>query len=378
MKWLALHSMVLVSIAALLAAETAHAQVLDKGKVTPVSHNEKKRRSKAKQMNLDDVELDVVPAEAAPTPLPAVEVVPPATRAALIRAEALEKLKDYAGVIRILKPLLDTIPRKGLLQIARAYRSINDSVNEIHALELVIAKNPKDYVAQTELGNAYFKAKRYEDAGTAFQTARTLNNKYRPAFDGTWTLLEKSDSKYEARTLLLDMIKTFGPDAKMTAAVCRMYSGEDFLEKAVEACHKAIETDPKNPDNYVHLAKSLRDQDHKAEAQKVIEDAAKSFSKSEDVQALAGDLRAADKNFADAYRYYKQAVVADPKSVRAQTGFARTAFELQKHGEAIAAFKAACRLDKKTGREFRSAYLELKNHKDESAHLYESELDACN
>ncbi len=356
MKW---STSVLAILFALSISSGVRARNLD------VSQKEKAKAS----VNLDDVQLDADPLEAPP---------PAAALQALAKADTFEKAKNFTSVIKVLKPTLEMQTRKGLLQLARAYRLTNDSMNEIHTLELVVAKNPKDYVAQALLGDAYLKAKRYDDAGKAFQASRALNSRYRPAYEGIWQTLEQSDSKYEARTLVLDMIKNFGPDAKTTAAICRSYSDEDFLEKAIEACRAAIATDPKNPENYVHLTTSLRDQDHKAEATKTIESAAHTFSKSEEVQSLAGELRAADKNYIDAYGFYQKAVAADPKSVRAQVGFAKSAFELQKHPDAIVAFKAACRLDRKTGRDFRAAYLQLKNSKDPSAHLYESDLDACN
>ncbi len=318
-------------------------------------------------IQLDDIKLDETPIKKAPS----------AAEAASTQADALEKAKDFNGVIKLLKPSLETLPRKDLLQIARAYKAVGDFTNEAHALELVVAKNPKDYVSQTLLGNAYLEAKRYDVAGTSFQAARAINNRYRPAYDGQWALLEKDDSKYEARTLVLDMIKTFGPDPKTSSALCKMYSVEDFLEKATEACRSAIEIDKKNPANYVYLAMSLRDQEHKPEADKLITDAAKRFPSSEEVQVLAGEMKIGDKNFAEAYKLYKQATVANPKSARAQSGFATSAFQLQKHTEAIEAFKTACRLDRKTGRDFRAASIQLKTNKDPKWMLYQTGLEAC-
>ena len=345
-------------------------------------------------VDLDDVELDA-PAEPAPKPKPATkpaskptpapvaktvvaeEKVSDDVRAALEKADLLEKAKDFDGVIKVLKPLMDQLPRKGLLQIARSYKATKDIPSEITALQLVTAKNPKDYVAQTQLGDALFRGKRYAEAGTAFNEAKTLNNRYRPAYDGLWSLLEVSDSKYEARTLVLDMVKIFGPDAKTAAALCRMYSTEDFLEKSAETCKTAIELDPKKPENYVYLAKTLRDQEQKDQSVKVIVDAAKIFSTSEEVQSLAGELKFADKDFSEAYRYYKQATTANPKSVPAQIGFANSAFEIQKLEESMAAYKAACRLDRKSGRDFRASFLKLKNLKDPRWIQWQTALEAC-
>lgn len=354
-----------------------------------LSQNKKTSNKKSsKDASVDDIELDETVSSPVQMPkalvtnpqVPALTPDAPLTseiKKDLAQAELAEKAKDSAGVVKALKPHLEKIPRKGLLQLARAYRALDDNVNEAAALEIVVAKNPSDYVTQTMLGEAYLKLKRFDVAGKAFLAARTLNNKYRPAYEGQWKVFEKDDSKYEARTLVLDMNKTFGPDPKITAAICRMYSGEDFLEKTVEGCRLAIATDNKNPDNYFHLAMALRDESEKDEAQKLIDDAAKRFPKSEKVQTLAGEMKAEAKDFASAYTYFKQATLADAKSVKANVGLGNAAFELRKHTEAIAAFEVACRIDKRSGRDFRAAALLARKNKDPQWMAYQSGLEAC-
>lgn len=381
MKWSA-------ALIALVTVMVFAGEVRAKGQATT---SQKEKSARAKSVNLDDIELDddapkaakpvedkAAAATTTPAAVPVDDKISDAMKATLDQAEALEKAKDFAGVVKLLRPSFESLPRRGLLMISRAYKALNDAPNEVRALESVTAKNPKDYVAQTQLGEAYLRAKRFDDAGHAFQAAMTLNNRYRPAFDGMWTLLETSDTKYEARTLVLDMVKTFGPDAKTSSALCRMYATEDFLEKTTEACRLAIKLDPKRADNYVHLATSLRDQEQQEESVKIIVDAAKRFPDSEDVQSLAGEMKANDRNFAEAYRYYKQAVASDPKSARAQVGFANAAFEVQKHDEAMAAYKLACKLDRKTGRDFRAAFLKVKNNKDPRWLKWQTALEDCN
>jgi tetratricopeptide (TPR) repeat protein len=264
--------------------------------------------------------------------------------------------------------------------LARAYGETKDIPSQIRALELVTAKNPKDYVALTELGSSYLKAKRIEDAATAFGAARELNSKYRPAYEGALNLLETTQEIYEARALVADIIKTFGPDAKTTATLCRLSSGEGFVpEKTEDACRRAIAADPKNPENYVFLTYALRDTDQKPQAFTTISSAASRFPASESVQILAGQMKADEKSFGEAYRFYDQAVKANASSARAQVGFAKSAFELQKHGEAIDAFVKACKLDRKTTLDFRQAATTLKKSKDAKWLLYQDAIDnRCN
>ncbi len=329
--------------------------------------------------SVDDIQLDDEPAkttgDAKPTAVIA-DKVPNATKSLVATAEKLEKEHQPQQVIETLKEKIAELPRSGLLMLARAYDATNETPSQTRALELVIAKNPKDYVALTLLGEAYLKAKRIEDAANTFGTARELNPKYRPAYEGALSLLETTQETYEARTLVIDIIKKFGPDAKSTATLCRLFSGEGFVpEKSENACRRAIGADPQNPDNYVYLTFALRDTEQKEQAFKTISGAASRFPASENVQSLAGELKASDKSFADSYRYYTQAVKANPGSARAQVGFAKSAFELQKHAESIEAFVRACKLDRKTTLDFRQAAQALKKSKDAKWLKYQDAID---
>jgi tetratricopeptide (TPR) repeat protein len=124
------------------------------------------------------------------------------------------------------------------------------------------------------------------------------------------------------------MIKIFGPTPKSQSELCRLFTSQDFLQKSEEHCRKAIELDPKNPENYVHLGMSLRDQEETDEAVKVLVDAAKRFPASENVLTSAAELKATKKDFAVSYELYKKATVVDPKSVRSWLGLAKSAHEL--------------------------------------------------
>lgn len=325
---------------------------------------------------LDDIELDDDGAAAAAQPVAVTEKIPDQIKLLLAAAQMHEKDGNSASVISTLKDKVDQLPRSGLLMLARAYEKTKEYPSQIRALELVIAKNPKDYVAITELGEGYLKAKRIEDAANAFGNAREINPKYRPAYEGALALLETTQETYEARTLVIDIIKKFGPDAKSTATLCRLYSGEGFVpEKSEDACRRAISADPKNPENYVYLTYALRDTEQKEQAFKTISGAASRFPASENVQSLAGELKATDKSFAESYRFYTQAVKANENSARAQVGFAKSAFELQKHAEAIEAFVKACKLDRKTTLDFRQAATTLKRNKDPKWLKYQDAID---
>lgn len=348
------------AVAALLALSLIACASHGEAKPTRSSSQATKQKKVSQSESLDDIELDVDEA----TPIEKQDVAPvvvsPKVKDAVAKAASLESKKQYADVLKILKPLVAELPRHGVLILYRAYKATGDHQGELQMLELLLAKNPKDYVVKTQEGEAFLKLNRVEDALTAFQEAKAMNKQYQPAYEGHWTTLEKAKDMYEARAALSDMVKVFGPTPRSQSQLCRLFSTEDFLEKAEEHCRKAIELDPKNPDNYVHLGMSLRDQEKPDAALALLMDASKRFPASEWVLSTAGDLKASKKDFGDAYELYKKAAAADQKSVRSWLGLAKSAHQLQKYPEAISAFQKACALDRKTSIHFRSAASDLK------------------
>jgi tetratricopeptide (TPR) repeat protein len=293
-------------------------------------------------------------------------------------ASKLEAKRDHSGVTKLLRPEIDELPREGLLILARAYEQMSDPAMRIRVLELCLAKNPQDHIVQTQLGYAYNQAKRWDESMTAFMNAKTMNPGYRPAYDGILQEFERSGDRYEARALLSDMLKRFGPEPKLYTALCRLYSLDNFLEKSIEICETAIAKAPQEPSNYVYLATSLQDSEQKARANLILEAATRKFPRAEAVQSTAADMKLVDKDYASAYRLFRQAVVADAKSARAHLGLGNSAFALQKHSEALEAFIAACKLDRKLSKEFRIAARKLRDRSESSwAARFDEGLSQC-
>lgn len=336
-----------------------------------------KRKPASQNVSLDDIELDDVDdiqldgdeAPAKPTKKPAKKIKAAAATApkvidddvkkAVADAVKAEKAKKPDEVVKLLKDKLDRLDRKGLFLLARAYRAQESYQNEYHVLEQIYSANAQDYVVKTQLADSLLKQKKAEEAIVAYREAKAINKEYKPAYDGLWKALELSKDSYEARLALHDMVKTFGSEKKSSAELCRLYSAENFLEKAIELCRSAIETDPENPDNYVHLGMSLRDEEKPDEASEILSKAAKRFPASEWVQSAAGDMRIAKKDYAQAYVLYKAGAKADAKSARSWAGLAKSAHELQKYEEALNAFKISCKLDRKQSIQIRAAATDL-------------------
>jgi tetratricopeptide (TPR) repeat protein len=281
---------------------------------------------------------------------------PPSTREARTQiATALEKKKDYKGMIEVLAEHKDKVGRSGLLLLARAYSKLQRFNEEIAVLELANARHPKDAALQTSLAAALGRAGRHDAAIEAYYRARDMNLKYVPAYEGLLAELIKIESRQEARDLLTDMMKRFGQKGKWLSELCALYTADAFYEKAVETCELAIKKDSKNPKTPVNLAKTFLEQEKPEKAKKVLVNAAIKIRGSEIVQTALGEYFLEKKNFIDAFLWFKAGVKSNPKSYTAQIGLAQSALELQKMEDSVNAFTAACRLDRKAIREFQSA-----------------------
>lgn len=312
----------------------------------------------------------IEPVKPAPEPvLPAVKVTPPdrsdEIKSRIEQARVFYKQKKYDQVVRILLPVNDALTRSGLLLLAKAYNAQSDILNELRTLELCIAKNPKDYVAQTTYGLALLRSKgRSEDGLAALQEARKLNPRYRPAYDALVAELERKGERYEARNVVTDMVNIFGPKPAFFTLLCRLYALDGFNEKSVEICDQAIANDPKTPENHVYLSQALVERDQADRAKSVLTHAASRFPASQPVQTALGDMYLNNKDYARAYEYYKKASAADGQAPRAWVGYANAAFQLQKNQEAITAYVKACKLDRQETKDFRLAIGALRSRKD--------------
>ncbi len=346
----------------------------------------KKARSPNRQPAKQEPELDLeLDSSSSPEPSekPVIVITAETGRSSEIdakieQAQRLYDAKKYKEAIDLLKPYNDRLPRAGLLLMARSYSATNDSLSEIRMLELCLAKNPKDYVVKTVFGQTLIRIKRVEDGIVAFQEARQLNPRYRPAYDALIKELENKGERYEARNVVNDMIKTFGPQGAFLTTLCRLYALDSYHEKSVEICDQAIKKDASVPENHMYLGLAMKEREDLEGANRVLSLAIKRFPKSEPVQFAMGDLHMAKKDFVRAYKFFKSAAQGDQKSVRAWLGYGNAAIEIQKNDEALKAYLAACKLDRQQTKDFRLALGKIRVRKDgDWQSRFESGINQC-
>ncbi len=294
------------------------------------------------------------------------------------RAQILVEAKRYQEAVDLLTPSIDLLPRTGLLILAKGYAGTKDLPNELKTLALAVVKNPKDYVVKTSYGLALLHAQHDEDALQAFLDARELNPRYKPAYDLAVDLMEKRGERYEARNLVFDMIKVFGPKSEFYTKLCRLLALDNYNEKTVEICQAAIEKNDKIPENHVYLGLALKNREENDKSRRVLADAAQRFPASEPVQSALGDLYFSQNDFINAYQFYKKACTADGSSSRAWLGYANSSFKLQKNEEALLAFVRVCKIDHTQIKDFRLAIGELRVRKDQNwQSKFENAINDC-
>lgn len=299
-------------------------------------------------------------------------------QARILLAELFQKKKDYAGMMEALRPASDTLPRKGMLLLATAYRGQKSYLNEVRVLELLLAQNRKDYYLQNAVGEAYVSLGKNEEAIDKFQEARKLNHRYLPTYKNLLALYDASGEKYEARNLLTDMVRVFGPRAEFYHELCRLYSVDGFLEKSAETCRQAIAKQPSHAPSHMYYAQTLSDLEKKDDALRVLKQAAKQFKKSEEVQDAAGEMTYNVGDFINAFKFFAQCSKVHPKSAKCQLGYAKSAFELQKYQEALDGFNSLCKLDNGSLGEFRKATATLRQKNEFIwVNKYDSGLNRC-
>jgi tetratricopeptide (TPR) repeat protein len=345
----------------------------------------KKARYPSRKPAQQEPELDIEPEKPTsllnPSEKTVITAEPERSSEIDIKIEQTQRLYDakkYKEAAEVLKPFNDRLPRAGLLLMARIYSAMGDSLSEIRMLELCLAKNPKDYVVKTVFGQTLIRIKRIEDGVVAFQEARQLNPRYRPAYDALIKELESKGERYEARNVVNDMIAVFGPQGAFLTTLCRLYSLDSFHEKSVEICTQAIKKDASVPENHMYLGLALKEREDLEGANQILSRAIRRFPKSEPVQFAMGELHMAKKDFARAYKFFKSAAQGDAKSVRAWIGYANASIEIQKNEEALNAFLAACKIDRQQTKDFRLALGKIRVRKDADwQSRFESGINQC-
>ncbi|MFK8136837.1 MAG: tetratricopeptide repeat protein [Bdellovibrionales bacterium] len=278
---------------------------------------------------------------------------PRAKKLSIKLGDSYMALKDYDTAIEVYRSVLTNDDMESYLKLAKAYRLKKSFLDEIRILNILIPKfpnYPKLYYLQ---GNAFFAIKKYEDATLKYRKAISVQPKYKVAYWGLFNSYQIKKNNYESRIVLSDMIKYFGEDKKVYSELCRLWTIDDYFEKSLDICQKAVSIDPKNPSNHVYLGQTHKLMKNKNQAEKILFNAARMFPKNTFSQEQAGITMEENENYELAYNYFKQCIKIDKNQNRCLIGHARSTFQLGKYKESLSSYIATCKNDRTILPEFK-------------------------
>ena len=288
---------------------------------------------------------------------------------------------DFEKTTLLLWKQIDKINRAGFLLLSRAHEQRKEYSEMVRVLNILVAKNEKDFEALTQLGNAFSLQKKTKDALENYKKAIEVNPKFEAAYQGVANLYEKRTppNLYELRILYQDMIDNMGPKGTYLQKLCEINSRDDMaVEASIETCRKATVKDPHTADAFVNLGNSLKASGKNEEAIELLKKTANTFPKSEFAQYSFAKVLEGQKNSVEAMKYYKAGTDIDPKSARSWLGLANSSFEVKKYEVAFIGFKNACKYDRKNAVAFRKATTFLRNNKvSEWIGKYEAAAESC-
>ncbi len=301
----------------------------------------------------------------------------------LKRAHLFYKENKFSETIKLLTPVVEILPSKGLHLIADSYCALENFNRCTQILNSILASNDKDYFAHTKKGYALLKQSKFDESAQAFRKAILINKQHQPAYLGLLDLFNQNKknnprSGYERRAILQDMIKAFGEKAEYFNQLCKLYFEDSFLQDTINTCKIAINKNPNYPDNHLYLGRALINVGQVTTGNKTIKMAARRFEKSEIAQETAGEISKQAQNHIMAYQYFLKCIKYNPEAQKCHLGLAQSAFELDKLEESLKAFIASCKLNKQEIHEFKTAAAKLrKENRYDWYQKFNQSIDLC-
>ncbi len=293
---------------------------------------------------------------------------------------------QYNLAIEVLKARAEKLPQDSLTLLSQAYSKINDYSNEGKFLEQLTVNYPKYADGFVMLGDYYYRNSLQKNDPrismnclAAYRKAIEINSSLRPAYDGLLKAYERYKNFYELRILLGDMAKHFGKTPEILANLCRRNTVDGYFVNARRICVDAINSDSKNPDNYIYLSLIENNEGNIRKADSLLKKVTTKFPQSEFANSNYADFLIQQKNLPGAETYFSLAAKADSKSYRAHVGLAQTSFELKHYESALEAYIQACTIyPHPTYRLLRKA-ADLLRHRNEGKleSQYANAMDKC-
>ncbi|MBL7555026.1 MAG: hypothetical protein JNM24_04320 [Bdellovibrionaceae bacterium] len=287
----------------------------------------------------------IAPAKPSPTlvttpPTPAKETY--ATQATKFILE-----KKYSKATEILWQNIEHLSEAELVLLTKAHYLNTDYFESMKAANLVLAKNEQNFEALTYLGLSQLRKKKDREAKEYFRRATEANPVYMPAINGLVEIYEKGSNYYELRLIYQDLIKRTGEKAEYLTHLCDINTKDGITDQAQTYCRKAIQADPKVPQNYSNLGIVYKNIADIPKAKQQLQLAADKFPKSDINQLNYAQFLEEQKNFIDAFKYYNRCVKINDFVEKCWVGYTSSSYQIQKFAETLVGLKKSCVFNKK-------------------------------
>ena len=118
-------------------------------------------------------------------------------------------------------------------------------------------------------------------------------------------------------------------------------------DQAEPYCKEAIQKNPQIADNFVNLGKIAKQKEDLDSAGKLLKEASLKFPKSDFAQYEYAKFLEEKKNYTEAMKYYEFCTRANDKSDQCWAGLGTTSAQAEKFDVSYAAYKNACRFNRK-------------------------------
>lgn len=293
-------------------------------------------------------------------------------------ADLYTKQKKYEKAIENLK--LANKPQSIEVQdrLARVYNLLDNTAEEVRALELIRTEGKASPSQLSRLGDGYVKLKKIKEALPIYREAIEKAPKYEKSYKGLFNVFVEMNNYYDARLVILEVLEKFGEKKEWLTIFCKIEIEQNYHDNAKQICQKAIKKDPKNPDNHVYLALAFKNTENEDQARKILNNAAKQFKKSEVTQWNAGQMNCSIKNWEQAVTRFKACIKANSESGRCHLDLGKAQFELKKYDIALESLKKSCAYIKSSEVEIRRLSYDLdKNKEAVMAKKYYKSTEQC-
>lgn len=284
----------------------------------------------------------------------------------LSQAQNLVKAKKYPEAISLLNNHIENLSFAEKIYLSDIYESSQNYPSAIQILNNLNASVPKNVAVLYRLGKNLSHSNEAQ-ALKYFDQALEVNNKHLPTYQFLVSMYEKKrdadlqsgkanrNMYYELRNIYDKMLTAFGPKEDILVKLCENHYLDQLYESSLKYCKMTQEKTKKYPESFIYYGLSKINLEEKAEGEASLKRATELFPKSELSLYTYGNLKETQKDVITAYKYYKLALQANPKSVRSTVALANMSFSLKKYEESLGLYIKACELDKKTLPEIRKA-----------------------